>query len=55
MTVKQLIEKLKEFDENLIVAIDDADTNWTLLLKSEGVFELDNKLFLSASYGDEER
>lgn len=53
MTVKELINKLQDVDEDLTVVIDDADTNWTLKLPDDGVYEMDNYLVLSASYRDE--
>lgn len=35
MTVKELIEKLQEYDENTRVTLYDPDTNWLLPLKIE--------------------
>ena len=54
MTVKELKEKLKQFDDRLIVlAIDDVGGYFQILNVSRGCNEADGCLFLDG-YGEEE-
>ena len=54
MTVKELKEKLNQFDERLIVlAIDDMGGYFPILNVSQGFNEFDNCLFLDGYKEDE--
>ena len=54
MTITQLRNILDSFRSDCEIVIDDADTNWLLLLKEVSSTMINNKpyIILSASYND---